>query len=115
MGRVLAAVAVVFVVLAVLLLGPIHATGVRGTALRPHYVSFYVGFYSYAPLAGSAGTKAALAQAGITAPSVAVRRRREAAAGAAAVAALIGGVLVARNRRPSGGGRQPGNLLERPM
>jgi hypothetical protein len=114
-GRALAAVVVVLVTCAVLLLGPIHATGVRGTALRPHYVSFYVGFYSFAPLAGSADTKAVLAQAGITAPSVAVRRRREAAAGAATVAAVIGGVLVARTRRVSGAGRQAGNLLKRPM
>jgi hypothetical protein len=98
-ARVLAALAVVLVTGAVLLLGPIHATGVRGTAVRPHYVPFYVGFYSVTPLAGSAGTKAALAQAGITAPDVAVRRRREAAAAAIACAVGVSGVLVVRARR----------------
>jgi hypothetical protein len=98
-GRAFAAVAIVFVVLAALLLGPIHATGVRGTALQPHYVPFYVGFYSYAPLAGSADAKAVLKQAGITAPSVAVRRRRETAAAAIACAVVVGGVVVIRARR----------------
>ncbi|HTC69035.1 MAG TPA: hypothetical protein VK662_05645, partial [Acidothermaceae bacterium] len=97
------------------LLGPIHATGVRGAAVRPHFVPFNVGFYSYVPLAGSAGTTTALAQAGITAPHVAVERRRESAAAAASLAVLIGGVLLVRRRRPSGHGPQPGNLLERPM
>jgi hypothetical protein len=96
--RVLTAVAIVVFALAVLLLGPIHATGVRGTALHPRYVPFYVGFYSFTP-AGPGGAKAALAQAGITAPDVAVHRRVEAAVGLAGVAALIGGMLVAQARR----------------
>ncbi|HEY0869696.1 MAG TPA: hypothetical protein VGD55_04815 [Acidothermaceae bacterium] len=96
--RVLAALAVVFVAVAVLLLGPIHATGVRGTALHPRYVPYYVGFFSYSP-AGPANAKAALAQAGITAPDVAVHRRIEAAVASAGVAALIGGVLLVRSRR----------------
>ena len=113
--RVLVALEIVLVALAVLLLGPIHATGVRGTAVRPHYVPFYVGYVSFAPLAGPAGTKAALAQAGITAPDVAVRRRREAAAAAATLAVVIGGVLLVRSRRPSEPDPQPGNLLTRPM
>jgi hypothetical protein len=110
---VFAAAVVVLIAAAVLLLGPIHATGVRGTALRPHYVPF--GIYSYAPLSGWVDEKTALAAAGITAPSVAVHRRLEAAAGAAALAALIGGALLVRRRRPSGPGPQPGNLLPRPM
>jgi hypothetical protein len=100
--RVFAAAAVLLMAAAVSLLGPIHATGVRGTALRPHYVPF--GIYSYVSTAGWVDEKTALAQAGIRAPDVAVHRRLEAAAGAAAVAALIGGVLLVRwareQRRP---------------
>ncbi len=96
--RAFAAATIVLIALAALLLGPIHATGVRGTALHPRYVPFYVGFYSYTPT-GPANANAALAQAGITAPDVAVHRRIEAAVAATVGAAVIGAVLVVRSRR----------------
>jgi hypothetical protein len=96
--RVFAALAVVCVTLAVLLLGPIHATGVRGTALHPRYIDF--GWASYQPVSGNAdAVAAALAAAGITRPDVAVERRRAAATAVAGLGFVASGFALLLVRR----------------
>ena len=93
-----AALAIVSVTVAVLLLGPIHATGVRGTALHPRYIGF--GWASYEPVAGDAeAVGAALAAAHITRPETAVDRRRQAATAVAGFGFLASGFALLNVRR----------------
>ena len=98
-NRMLVATAVLAVTVAVLLLGPIHATGVRGTALHPRYVSFYVGAWSYEPLpTGPQATNTVLKSLHITPPQTAVHRRLEGAVAAVAIGVVLCGAAVVRNR-----------------
>jgi hypothetical protein len=80
---------------AVLLLWPLHANGLSGTAARPHYSAF--GWAGYAPLP-THPTPAVLREAGVTLPSdvVVTRRRQAAAVGGAGLALAAAGVVAAR-------------------
>jgi len=85
---------------AVLMLWPLHANGVSGNALRPHYSGF--GWYSYVSLPPHP-THADFVRAGITVPQDVVHDRRvlSAAIGAGgAVLLLVAGVVRPRRRDP---------------
>ena len=87
---------------AVLLLVPMKAHGLSGSALFPHYTRF--GWFSYTPLP-SHPTNADFARAGIVLPQSRVHQRRELAAsflvGAVVVGAAAGAAAAGARRRPA--------------
>ena len=78
---------------AVLMLWPLHANGVHGNALQPHYSGF--GWYAYTSLPAQP-THADFVRAGITVPQDVVHDRRilAAAVAAAGAVALLGAALI---------------------
>ena len=107
-GRVAAAIGVAGIVAAVVIgFWPLHANGVSGSALRPHYGGmFYVGFYASGPLPDDP-TPADLRRAGVRLPVDVVHDRRQIMYDVlgGAVLVTVGGaaVLTARSRRMSPG------------
>jgi hypothetical protein len=94
-----------------LFLWPIHAAGVHGNAIRPHYVPF--GWTTYTPMPPHP-TDADLRAAGIALPADTVNARRH-LAGAVTAAGLLfaGATLIATSRiwapnRPSRPPTDPG-------
>ena len=97
-GLVLGALAAAVVVL----LWPLHADGVSGNALSPHYHGF--GWYSYQPLPTDRPlTLADLRHAGVRVPQDVVERRRRIAAVelSAVLVAVVGRALIYPRRRGS--------------
>jgi len=82
-----------------LLLWPLNAPGVRGSALTPHYRDF--GWYAYVPLPKHP-TLADFRRAGIPLPMDKVHRRRTTALSAAVVSAVAfaAHVVLRRRREP---------------
>ena len=82
-------------------LWPLHAQGVTGNAVRPHYHSF--GWYAYTPLTTTV-TIADLRGAGVRVPQDDVDGRRRVAGALAAGGLIVGaGAVIARARASSGG------------
>jgi hypothetical protein len=88
---------------AALVLWPVHANGVSGTALWPHYADF--GWTSYAPLP-THPTVADLRAAGVAFPQDLVRHRRHVAE-VLAVASLLAVGVAGAARIARRGGRAP--------
>lgn len=84
------------------LIWPLHANGVTGNALRPHYGDF--GWFTYAPLPSGEVSTDALRAAGVRMPQDAVRDRRHAAEGCVGLGLLLlgAGAVSARRGRPAG-------------
>lgn len=80
-----------------MMLWPLHANGLSGTALRPHYSDF--GWFAYAPLP-THPTPADLRDAGVTLPQdlVATRRRQAAELGGAGLLLAAAGAVASARR-----------------
>ena len=86
------------------LLSPIHANGVTGNAVRPHYEDY--GWFAYAPTPEHPTTDD-LRAGGVRVPQDVVAARRHLAAGIAAAGIVVtgAGVGVRRRRGKLKGGR----------
>jgi len=104
-----------FVGAVAVVLWPLHANGVRGSALAPRYHGFYVGVADFAPLPAHP-TKSYLRRHGVRLPEDVVADRRRAAAvvlvaglaaatavGASGAVAASGGVAPSRRAKPASG------------
>ena len=107
-GRVAAAIGVTGIVAGIVIgFWPLHANGVSGSAVRPHYAgTFYFGFYASASMPDNP-TTADLRRAGVRFPVDVVRDRRQVMydvlGGAVLVAVGGAAVLTARSRRTATG------------
>jgi hypothetical protein len=79
---------------------PLHAAGVTGNALRPHYGDF--GWFAYQPLTGPV-TVSQLRRAGVHIPQDDVDHRRRVAGGLIAGGFIVGVSAVRAGRRAATG------------
>lgn len=80
---------------------PLHADGVRGSALRPRYSDF--GWFSYTPMPSHV-TVADLSAAGVRTPFDVVDERRRLAGGVVAAGLILAGALAIASVRAASDG-----------
>ena len=80
---------------------PLHANGLRGSAVRPHYTDF--GWFSYTPMPAQV-TVADLRRAGVRTPYDVVDERRRLAGGVVAAGLILAGAVATASVRAASDG-----------